>query len=119
MDPGSSPGRQSESHSGLDPESIFFTTTWIKSQNPNHYTIQVIGLSKKSSLENLIKGHENLAPFATYTVQRNNKPLYLLIQGVYPTVEEARKAAASFPKSIQKPGELWIRKFKKIQELIK
>jgi len=92
--------------------------TWILTQNPNHYTIQVIGLSKKSSLENLIKGHDNLAPFATYTLQRNNKPLHLLIQGVYPNVEDARKAKANFPKSIQKPKELWIRKFEKIQELI-
>jgi septal ring-binding cell division protein DamX len=99
--------------------SIFFPTTWIKSQNPNHYTIQVIGLSKKTSLENLIKGHENLAPFATYTLQRNNKPLHLLIQGVYPNVEDARKAKANFPKSIQKPKDIWIRKFEKIQELIK
>ena len=105
-------------HSGLDPETIFLPTTWIQSQNPNHYTIQVIGLSNKSSLENLVKGYEHLAPFATYTQQRNNKPLYLLIQGTYPNVEAARKAAANFPTAIQKPEYLWIRKFQKVQELI-
>ena len=118
--------------SGLDPEEgetgnrsrgwpgpSIHPKTWILTQNPTHYTIQIIGLSKKSSLENLIKSHENLAPFATYTLQRNNKPLHILIQGVYPNVEDARKAKANFPKAIQNPKELWIRKFQKIQELIK
>ena len=102
-----------------DPESIVLPTTWIQSQNPNHYTIQVIGLSKISSLENLVKGHKHLAPFATYTLQRNDKPLHLLIQGVYPNAEAARKASAKFPTTIQKQENLWIRKFQKIQELIK
>jgi len=107
-----------EEKSKMDPESTFMPLTWILKQNPNHYTIQVIGLSDKSNLENLVKGHENLSPFATYTLQINNKPLHMLIQGVYPNVEDARKAKANFPKSIQKPRELWIRKFQKIQELI-
>ena len=140
VDPGPSPERRIESHSYEAPRhpreaprhpresgdlqqspeiSILQPPTWIQSQNPNHYTIQVIGLSKKSSLENLVKGHDHLTPFATYNLQRNNKPLYLLIQGVYSNVEDARKAKANFPKAIQNPKELWIRKFEKIQELIK
>ncbi len=101
------------------PEQVRGEEKWILTQNPNHYTIQVIGLSTKSGLEKLIHGYDHLAPFATYTLQRNNKPLHLLIQGVYPDVYTAREVSANFPVAIQKPGELWIRKFGRIQALIR
>ena len=87
-------------------------------QNPGHYTIQVIGLSSMAALENLVFGYDHLAPFATYTLQRNNKSLYLLVQGMYPNVDSARQARHDFPAAIQKPEKVWIRKFGKIQELI-
>ena len=93
-------------------------TAWILTQNPNHYTIQVIGLRTETALLNLITGYDYLQPFAIYTLIRKNKPLHLLIQGVYPTVELARKARDNFPTAIQKPRDVWIRKFTKIQELI-
>ena len=93
-------------------------TAWILTQNPNHYTIQVIGLRSKPALLNLINGYDYLAPFATYTLIRKNQPLHLLIQGVYPSVELARKARDKFPTAIQKPKDVWIRKFAKVQELV-
>jgi hypothetical protein len=104
-------------HTGLDP-SIFLPPSWILTQNPNHYTIQVIGLSSLPKLQNLVNNHHHLAPFAVYTLQRKNKPLHLLIQGVYPDVNAAREAKARFPRAIQKTDELWIRQFIKIQQLI-
>lgn len=101
------------------PDQVRGDEDWILQQNPNHYTLQVIGLSTYSALEKLIEGHESLAPFATYTLTRNNNPLYLLIQGIYPDVTSAQKAGKEFPASIQKPDQLWIRKIGKIQELIR
>jgi hypothetical protein len=38
---------------------------------------------------------------------------------VYPDVEEARAARDAFPTDINPPAEVWIRQFKKIQEIIK
>ena len=99
-------------------EFTFLLSSWILAQNPDHYTIQVIGLRSKSALEKLVHGYNHLAPFAIYTLQRGNKPLHLLVQGVYPDVETARKARDKFPTAIQKPEKVWIRKFGKIQELI-
>jgi TPR repeat protein len=91
---------------------------WILAQNPAHYTIQVIGLSSKAALEDLIEGHEYLAPFAYYVLQRRNRPLYLLLQGSYASVEAARRARDQFPPAIQKPKDVWIRQFDKVQALI-
>ena len=96
-----------------------YPSEWILAQDPNHYTIQVIGLSTIHGLETLIQDYPDLSPFAIYTLERNGQPLHLLIQGVYTDVESARKAKSTFPKSIQKPKNVWIRKFEKIQELIK
>ncbi len=94
------------------------TSAWILTQNPDRYTIQVIGLSDRERLEKLIEDHQALAPFATYTLRQNNKPLYMLIQGSYPSVGAARKVRDRFPASIQKPGRFWIRTFAEIQALI-
>ena len=91
---------------------------WILSQSPDYYTIQVIALRSPAKLDSLIQGYDYLAPFATYTLELKGKPLHVLVQGVYLDVESARQARDGFPSDINHPGEVWIRKFSKIQELI-
>lgn len=93
-------------------------TDWILSQSPGHYTIQVIALRSLAKLDSLIQGYDYLAPFATYIVEFKGKPLHVLVQGVYLDVESARQARDGFPSDINRPGEVWIRKFSKIQERI-
>jgi len=99
-------------------QTTLLTKTWILTQNPDHYTIQVIGLSTIPKLKNLIKNHQNLSPLATYTITQNNQPLHMLIQGTYRSLDAARKARDNIPPSIQKPGRFWIRNFSEIQALI-
>jgi hypothetical protein len=101
-----------------DDETPIRDEAWILSQNPNHYTIQVIGLSTTEKLEALIDGHDNLAPFAIYVVQRSSSPIQVLIQGSYADVDAARSARDNFPREINPPDQVWIRQFGKIQELI-
>ena len=101
-----------------DDETPIRDEAWILSQNPNHYTIQVIGLSTIEKLEALIDGHDNLAPFAIYVVQRSSSPIHVLIQGSYADVDAARSARDNFPREINRPDQVWIRQFGKIQELI-
>jgi hypothetical protein len=101
-----------------DDETPISDEAWILSQNPNHYTIQVIGLSTTEKLEALIDGHDNLAPFAIYVVQRSSSPIHVLIQGSYADVDAARSARDNFPREINPPDQVWIRQFGKIQELI-
>ena len=99
-------------------ESPLRDEAWILSQDPNHYTIQVIGLSTSEKLKALIDGHDNLAPFAIYVVQRGSSPIQVLIQGSYADVDAARSARDNFPREINSPDQVWIRQFGKIQELI-
>jgi TPR repeat protein len=100
------------------PQATTYSKEWILRQDPDHYTIQVVGLRSRSRLETLTEGHKQLAPFASYAVQLDSKPIYILIQGIYTNVDAARKARDNFPRAIQKTDQLWIRQFGKIQELI-
>lgn len=101
-----------------DAETPIRDEAWILSQNPDQYTIQVIGLSTTERLKALINGHDNLAPFAIYTVQRGSSPIQVLIQGSYADIDAARSARDIFPREINPPDQVWIRQFGKIQELI-
>ena len=92
---------------------------WILEQDPDHYTIQVIGLRDRQKLEELLDGHDDLAPFAIYVTQARSNPIFVLVQGVYPTVEEARAARDVFPRRINRPDRTWIRRFGKVQEVIR
>jgi hypothetical protein len=107
------------STTAIHPESILLPENWILAQDPNLYTIQVIGLRSKPDLENLVRGYDKLTPFASYTLQRDSRPIYMLLQGVYPSVEATRAARDNFPNAIQKPEDVWIRKYGKVQELIR
>ena len=97
---------------------VFHTQPWIESRNPEHYTIQVIGLTDIEDLKDLVTSHESHAPWAIYTVQRSSGPLYILIQGEYETVEEARAAKAAFPFRVSRRDEVWIRKFGMVQKAL-
>jgi hypothetical protein len=88
---------------------------WIREQDPNHYTIQVMALRDRALLEDLIAGYEELAPFAIYTVQKNANPLHVLVQGSYPDADSARAVQNRFPRKIQKKDKLWLRRFERVQ----
>lgn len=92
--------------------------SWILGREPDHYTIQVIALSAMEKIRKLISGHGDLKPFAVYTVQKDTRPLHVLVQGDYADVAAAREARDAFPDSIQKTDALWIRQFKKVQSQI-
>ncbi len=93
--------------------------SWILAQDPDHYTLQVIALSTREKVNGLVEGYEQLAPFAIYTAGSSGKPLYVLVQGNYPDLDTARLARDAFPETIQTRDKLWIRKFGKVQDLVK
>jgi len=92
--------------------------SWILAQDPSHYTLQVIALGSREKVEALVQGYGQLAPFAIYTAPGKKGPLYILLQGSYAQLDTARAARDAFPRAIQKPDELWIRRFEKVQEQV-
>jgi len=91
---------------------------WIRAQNPEYYTIQVVALRAPDKLHDFITAHPDWAPFAIYQPAGNALPLSVLVQGAYADVEAARAAAQVFPPGIQQREQLWIRKFGKVQGMI-
>jgi DamX protein len=95
--------------------SLLQDEAWIREQDPNRYTIQVIALSSLPRLEQLVHGFEDAGPFAFFVVQKNSKPLYVLLQGSYPDAKSAHAAGARIPAAMQNRDELWIRRFDGVQ----
>lgn len=92
---------------------------WLRARNPAHYTIQVIALLDAQKLHTFTERHPEWAPFAIYEARWRGQPLWVLVQGDYPDVSQAREAVRGFPADIQGRDELWIRKFVMIQELLR
>ncbi len=91
---------------------------WIMQQDPTDYTIQVIALSQPEKLVVFLEQNPQWSPFAIYRQTRYEHPLWVLVQGAYPSVELARAAVRKFPTGFQKRENLWIRRFKMIQALV-
>ena len=97
---------------------ILADESWIRARPPEHYTIQVIALSAREKIEALVEEHESLAPFALYTLNRNGRTLFVLVQGDYPNKEAAMEVRDGFALSREISDPLWVRQFGQIQALI-
>jgi TPR repeat protein len=91
---------------------------WIRQQDPEHYTIQVIALSQPNNLHHFIEQNPQWSPFAIYRQARYEQPLWVLVQGDYVDVESARQAVRDFPEDMQSREKLWIRRFVMVQRLL-
>jgi tetratricopeptide (TPR) repeat protein len=101
------------------PVPVVADEAWILEQDPDHYTIQVMALKSETVLREQIDGFERLAPYAIYRLSNDGDPLFVLVQGHYETVEDARAARDAFPRAVQRPENVWIRRFAKVQERIR
>lgn len=91
---------------------------WIRARNPEHFTIQIMALRAPANLLGFIEQHQDWSPFGIYMQSWKSQPLYVLLQGDYPDIEQARAAAAKFPIAQEQREELWIRKFVMVQGLL-
>lgn len=92
--------------------------SWIKAQNPKHYTLQLIGGSNRSSAENFIKKHKVIGDAAIFKTKRKGKDWYSVIYKSYGSYKLATSASKSLPKSLKRIKP-WVRSFEKIQNDIK
>jgi septal ring-binding cell division protein DamX len=76
----------------------------------------VIALQRPDKLHDFIRRHPEWAPFALFEQLFQGKPLWVMVQGDYPDVVQAREAARRFPTDLQRNDELWIRRFVMLQE---
>lgn len=108
------------------PDSKVFTTSlpkhgnveqnesWIWSQDPSYFTLQLLGGRELASIKRLLKRHPGLASHAVYfRTQRNGQNWYAVIYGVYASRQKAMAAIKRLPPALQK-SRPWIRPFASI-----
>lgn len=96
---------RSKKHNGL------YGQSWIKQQNKNHFTLQLLATHQESTLPKYLKKFALKDDAATFKSKRNNEDWFTLIYGQYPTKSAAQNAAKQLPKGVAKP---WIRSFASI-----
>ena len=92
---------------------------WLLSQDADSYTIQIIGVSNEQSMLDFINRNKLLKQneIAYYESTYNGKPWYQALFGLYPTKQEARRAADKLPEDIRRAGP-WIRRLSEVQQAI-
>lgn len=88
---------------------------WILDQEPNDFTLQLLGTHNKASIEKFTKAHKLTNNVAVYQTLRNDKTWYSLIYGSYDTKEAAQQAKKKITNKKVKP---WLRRFDNVQAKI-
>ena len=84
---------------------------WIKQQNKNHFTLQLLGTHQESTLPEYLEEYALKNDAASFKTKRDGKDWFTLIYGAYPTKAAAQTAVNQLPKGIETP---WVRSFASI-----
>ncbi len=86
---------------------------WLKSQQENHFTIQLIGTSNKHAAKKFILQHKLVAHAKLIKTSRNNNDWFIILYQSFPTTQEAKNARQLLSQELRtlKP---WIRSFNDI-----
>ncbi|MEJ2390923.1 MAG: SPOR domain-containing protein [Gammaproteobacteria bacterium] len=119
-------GPKRDTASAPPPDANVFTTalprhgnveqneSWIWSQDPSYFTLQLLGARELASVKNLLKQYPSLSSHAVYFHSRHGgRDWYTVIYGVYTDKQKARAAIKRLPPALQKASP-WIRSFSSI-----
>lgn len=91
---------------------------WIHSQQPQHFTLQLVTTSSEQSVLELL-GRAGLGAEAAYFSRALNDHVgYTAIFGVFASREDALSALGQLPAEIQKTKP-WVRSFAEVQALVR
>ncbi|UCZ73693.1 SPOR domain-containing protein [Dickeya zeae] len=90
------------------------SSTAIQSAPASHFTLQLSSASREDSLKAYAR-EQRLANYWVYETKRDGRPWYVLVNGVYATPEDAKRAIASLPADVQakKP---WVRPIRQVKQ---
>ena len=90
---------------------------WLRAQNPNHYTLQLMTLSRVQGGADLIRRQTEPGEFAMYPLARGDKLMYVVTYGVFSSQSAAEQAGRALQGELSsiKP---WIRPFSNVQDAI-
>lgn len=89
---------------------------WLNTQDPDVWTIQLLGTENEQSLRNFIREH-NLTEAAYYALTRDEQRWYSLVYGLFDDIDAARAAAERLPRVVLGDNP-WIRRLGDVQAVI-
>jgi DamX protein len=87
---------------------------WLKSRQPGHYTLQLLGARDRAAVQKFARDQQIASPHAIFERRLDGKPWYSLVVGDYPDRAAAVAARERLPAAIKRPG-VWPRTFESIQ----
>ncbi len=89
------------------------SAAWIWSQDPSHYTLQLLGGQTEAGIRRFIQQHKLSGKAVYYRTTRNQRPWFVLIYHSYADRAAARAAISSLPPALRKT-QPWARSFASI-----
>ena len=90
---------------------------WLRRQNPNAYTLQILGAHDRLTLKKFLKKHK-LKEVALFQTTYNTKEWYVLVYGIYPNHKQALAARETLPPSLLESTQPWVRSLGSVQKSI-
>jgi DamX protein len=93
---------------------------WLLSQNPMHYTIQILGVRNEKTLREFVRQNhlEKQRKLAFYRGTYKGKDWYRLLYGIFTTQQEARLTTRGLPAQVQRTSP-WVRRLSSVQRDIR
>lgn len=83
------------------PGNGFRQENWLLSQNPKHFTWQLVLNRKEQAAQDFIRNNNIAKNAGYYRKFTQNKDWYSVVYGSYPTIKEADAALAALPKPLK------------------
>ena len=90
------------------------TVVWLKSQNPRHFSVQLIASRKRQVVESFMARHKIPVRHGILRTRRGKETWFIVLAGAYPDAVEARKSVTRLPSEIRANGP-WVRSLMSIQ----
>ncbi len=91
---------------------------WLLAQEANAFTLQLLGTGKRQALLAFIERHALRDQAAYFSTEREGRPWYTLVYGIYPDRRSAQAAAAALAEKLRALHP-WTRSLGSIQAVIR
>lgn len=84
--------------------------SWLWNRDPSHYALQLLAGRNEAGIRRFLRQHQLLGKAVYYRTRRGEQTVYVIVQGDYPSRQDARKAITELPAALQKLHP-WPRRF--------
>jgi len=94
-------------------ENVAAHEAWLWSQDPGHFTVQLLGTQNEKNLEQFIQTNKLRGKVVYFRTRRNEHDWFTLVYGAYADNNAARRALKTLPQPLQQLTP-WVRNFSAI-----